>query len=352
MRPADSDSSEDESAAAVSGGRTGEPAARPSSAQEGAPAAIPIKERVSFLKSLSNLAGYLLLVEGIKDLKKQPNSEQQQGWPTWATWSWERSYLPDAVHTQLGTVETFLETAESAKITTIASGMRVTLGLGLLLKECKRAIEYEADDAPQNTPSYIGNSVLGINILNRVEITVDNVRGRILQLVKGRQGEYNGDMIIADASANNGTTDSTHSSPVGEKKMAEEETQRELDEETEQQLEEDLQKLEEAKKTQEKLKEDMQRIQEEKRLLEEETKRLAEANESLEREILKAKGNDDDENVNVELELEPEPEVTVELKGKKRSKSGGSGKPTKIPKTDEVRRSSRARLPSKKAMIP
>lgn len=249
-------------------------------------------------------------------------------------------------------METFLETVASAKITTMSSGMRVTLSLGLLLRECKRAIEYEEDDAPQNTPSYIGNSVLGINILTLVENAVDAVRGRILRVVKGRQGEHNGDMIIADARANNGTTDSTHSSPVGEKKMAEEETQRELDEETEQQLEEDLRKLEEEKQVQEKLKKDMERLQEEKRLLEEETKRLAEANKSLEREILETKGNDDDHNANVEPEPEPEPEVTVEVKGKKRSKSGGSGKPNKITKTDEIRRSSRARLPSKKAMIP
>ncbi|KAG2738486.1 hypothetical protein P692DRAFT_20747166 [Suillus brevipes Sb2] len=352
MRPADSDSSEEDPDAEDSAGRTGGPAARPSSIQEGAPAAVPIKERVRFLKSLSNLAGYLLLVEGIKDLKKQPNSEQQQGWPAWATWSWEGSYLPDAVHTQLGTVETFLETVASAKITTMSSGMRVTLGLGLLLRECKRSIEHEEDDAPQNTPSYIGNSVLDINILTLVENAVDAVRGRILRVVKGRQGEHNGDMILADACANNGITDSTHSSPVGEKKMAEEETQRELDEETEQQLEEDLRKLEEEKKVKEKLMMDMERLQEEKRLLEEETKRLAEANESLEREILETKGTDDDHNANVEPELELEPEVTVEVKGKKRSKSGGSSKPNKITKTDEIRRSSRARLPSKKAMIP
>lgn len=70
MRPADSDSSEEDPAAEASVGCTGGPAARPSSIQEGAPAAVPIKERVRFLKSLSNLAGYLLLVEGIKDLKK------------------------------------------------------------------------------------------------------------------------------------------------------------------------------------------------------------------------------------------------------------------------------------------
>ncbi|KAG1764088.1 hypothetical protein EV702DRAFT_1216922 [Suillus placidus] len=81
-RPAESDSSDDELAAAAFAGRTTGPAARPSSAQEGAPAAIPMKDCVRFLKSLSNHDGYLLLVEGIRDLKKEPNSDEHKGWPT------------------------------------------------------------------------------------------------------------------------------------------------------------------------------------------------------------------------------------------------------------------------------
>jgi hypothetical protein len=66
----DDESSDDELAAVVFAKRTAGPAARPSGAQEGAPAVIPMKDRVHFLKSLSSHNGYLLLVEGIRDLEK------------------------------------------------------------------------------------------------------------------------------------------------------------------------------------------------------------------------------------------------------------------------------------------
>ncbi|KAG1718762.1 hypothetical protein EDB19DRAFT_1920080 [Suillus lakei] len=264
--PAEGDSSDEESAAVTFARRTAGPATRPSGAQDGAPAVIPMKDRVHFLKSLSSHNGYLLLVEGIRDLEKESNSDQQKGWPTWATWSWEGSYLPDSVHSEDGTVLKFLETATSAKITSLASGMRVTLGLGLLLRECKRAIEYEADEPPQNTPTYIGTSTLGIKILVLVEEAVDTVRGGILRLVKGWEGQQKHDMIVGTANGD-GAAHSTHSSAVGEKRTTEEVERSEVEErqkdqerselEDEQLTEEDLQKLEEAKQTGETLKEDI-----------------------------------------------------------------------------------------------
>ncbi|KAG1753351.1 hypothetical protein EDB19DRAFT_1903006 [Suillus lakei] len=351
--PAEGDSSDEESAAVTFARRTAGPAARPSGAQDGAPAVVPMKDRVRFLKSLSSHNGYLLLVEGIRDLEKESNSDQQKGWPTWATWSWEGSYLPNSVHSEDGTVLKFLETATSAKITSLASGMWVTLGLGLLLRECKRAIEYEADEPPQNTPTYIGTSTLGIKILVLVEEAVDTVRGGILRLVKGREGQQKRDMIVGTANGD-GAAHSTHSSAVGEKRTTEEVERSEAEErqkdqerselEDEQLTEEDLQKLEEAKQTGETLKEDIPRLQEEKRKLVEEKQRLVEVNESLQRQMMEVQ-HDDDNGMD-----EAEPEVSVKVKGKKRSKSGGSGKPSKVAKTDDIRRSSRSRLPSKKAM--
>jgi hypothetical protein len=68
--PAEGDSSDEESAAVMFARCTAGPAARPSGAQDGAPAVIPMKDRVRFLKSLSSHNGYLLLVEGIRDLEK------------------------------------------------------------------------------------------------------------------------------------------------------------------------------------------------------------------------------------------------------------------------------------------
>ncbi|KAG2140220.1 uncharacterized protein EDB93DRAFT_1105958 [Suillus bovinus] len=66
---ADSDSSDEESAILSFAGCTTASATRPSGAQEGAPAAVAMKDRVRFLKSLSNHDGYLLLVEGINELR-------------------------------------------------------------------------------------------------------------------------------------------------------------------------------------------------------------------------------------------------------------------------------------------
>jgi hypothetical protein len=259
-------------------------------------------------------------------------------------------------------VQKFLEMATSSKITSLASGMRVTLGLGLLLRECKRAIEYEVDEPPQNAPTYIGTSTLGIEILALVEEAVDTVRGRILWLVKGQEGQQKNNMIVGTASIDS-TPHSAHSSAVGETRMTEEverpeaeerqkdqekveleEKQKDYEVVDEQLMEELSQKLREANQEGKMLKEDMPRLQERKQKLMEEMQHLAELNEALERQMMDVQHDNDNR------KDEPEPEVRVEVKGKKRSKSGGSGKPRKVAKTDAIRRSSRARLPSKKAM--
>ncbi|KAG1747325.1 hypothetical protein EDB19DRAFT_1905487 [Suillus lakei] len=162
---ADTDSSEDESAAAASTGRAPRPAARPSLAQLGAPAAVSIKDCIQFLKSLSNHNRYLLLVEGIRDLGKEPSTKEQKEWPAWATWSWEGSYLPSDLHATEGEVLKFLQIAESAKIGGFPSGMQVTLGLGLLLMD---------------------SSLLDIKILDLVVDAVNKVRGGVKHQLKAK----------------------------------------------------------------------------------------------------------------------------------------------------------------------
>ncbi|KAG2028294.1 hypothetical protein BDR03DRAFT_1020004 [Suillus americanus] len=107
--PAESDSSEDELPAAASAASRTRMATRPSSAQLGAPATVPIKDRITFLKSLSSNSEYLLLVEAIRDLGKEPSIIEQTAWPAWATWSWEGSYLPSDLHSVDGEVRKFLE---------------------------------------------------------------------------------------------------------------------------------------------------------------------------------------------------------------------------------------------------
>ncbi|KAG1832275.1 hypothetical protein F4604DRAFT_1946220 [Suillus subluteus] len=124
-RPAEiSDSSDDDvTASAPEDGLKG-PAGRPSLAQLGAPAAVPVKDRLSFLLSLSGNPEYLHFVEGIRDLKKEQTSERQEGWPTWATWSWERSHLPNDMHSSDDELLKFLQIVSSTKISGFMSSMR------------------------------------------------------------------------------------------------------------------------------------------------------------------------------------------------------------------------------------
>ncbi|KAG0696995.1 hypothetical protein DFH29DRAFT_879023 [Suillus ampliporus] len=330
-RPAEGDSSEGEAAAAAStarrsglaeGDSSEGMAARPSSAQLGAPAMVPIKDRIVFLKSLSSNSDYLLLVEGIKDLDKEPSSKQQKEWPTWATWSWEGSYLPSSVHSVDGEVQKFLETVMSAKISGLLSAI-----------ECKRAIEYEPDEPTPDTPAYVSASRLGINILDLVIEAVNMVRGRVIQMLKARDSQQ-----------------VEKSCGKEEERSQLKEKQGKDEEELKQELECELQKFEEEKRRGEELKEQIRMLEEEKQKreklkeemcnLEEQTRKLQEATEILEKQreeqeklVAKERKGDDDEE-EVEAEEGAEEEVRVELKGKKRTKSGGSRKPSKKAKSD------------------
>ncbi|KAG1850368.1 hypothetical protein DFJ58DRAFT_842443 [Suillus subalutaceus] len=177
-RPAEeSDSSDDDEAGWL---------ARPSLAQHGAPAAVPMKDRMKFLRDLSSNDEYRHFIEGIRDLKKDQTSEHSEGWPTWAMWSWERSYLPNTMHSLDRELQESLEIIKAAKISGSMSAMRVALGLGMLLRECKRAIEYEADEATPDIPSYISTSTLDTTCLDLVIDALNKARGVVVRMSKVR----------------------------------------------------------------------------------------------------------------------------------------------------------------------
>ncbi|KAG1825205.1 hypothetical protein EV424DRAFT_1537908 [Suillus variegatus] len=341
---AESDSSEDESATAASRGRRTTTAARPSSAQQGAPATVPMKDRIPFLKSLSSSNEYLLLVEGIRDLRKEPSLNQQTEWPAWATWSWEGSYLPNDVHCLDGEVQKFLATATSTKITGLPSAMRVALGLGLLLRECKRAIEYEADEAALETPTYVSTSILDIKMLDRVIEAVKKVRGGLMHLLKSKDVQQE-PAILGKAALGDGLRakdGAGHDADVEEGVVREQMSLKLADE---------LQKLEEENMRNQKLREENRKLEEAVKELQEANMLLAKVREEENKCVAGEQGNEEvlvEENKDGE-EGEDEEEVVVEGKGKKRTKSGGSRKPSKKAKGD-VRRSSRAKQPTEKAM--
>ncbi|KAG1879764.1 hypothetical protein F4604DRAFT_1679352 [Suillus subluteus] len=98
---------------------------RPSLAQEGVrtPATVPIKDRMSFLWSLSSNNEYVRFISCLGDLKKERSSEATE-WPAWVTWSWDKSHLPNSVHSDDSELNKFLEMVISAKISGLVSAMK------------------------------------------------------------------------------------------------------------------------------------------------------------------------------------------------------------------------------------
>ncbi|KAG1747473.1 hypothetical protein EDB19DRAFT_1826196 [Suillus lakei] len=164
---------------------------RPSVGQEVVrmPATVPKKDRMSFLQSLSSHDEYLLLISRLGDLKKERSSEAME-WPAWATWSWDRSHLPNSVHSDERELNKFLEIVLSTKISGLESAMKVSLGLGMLLRECKRVIEYEEDEATPNTPSYLGTSILSIKTHDLVIEAINTARGGVMRMLKAKEGQH------------------------------------------------------------------------------------------------------------------------------------------------------------------
>lgn len=62
--------------------------------------------------------------------------------------------------------------------------MVVALGLGLLLRECRRAQEYEADEAGDDVPDYLGNSILGIQMGDQIEEKVVEIGAAVEAMLK------------------------------------------------------------------------------------------------------------------------------------------------------------------------
>ncbi|KAG1740266.1 hypothetical protein EDB19DRAFT_1828489 [Suillus lakei] len=302
---------------------------RPSVGQEvvHTPATVPKKDQMSFLRSLSSHDKYLLLISRLGDLKKEQSSEAME-WPTWATWSWDRSHLPNSVHSDEHELNKFLEIVLPAKISGLVSAMKVSLGCGMLLRECKRVIEYEEDEATPNTPSYLGTSILSIKTHDLVIEAINTARGGVMQMLKAKEGQHG---AIAEAAGGEEHRADTAIQTISTREEKEDEgTEMEADELT-RKVDKELWEVEEEKKKMAMLQEDMRKLEE------------------------RNGGKDDMEDKEQcgeeeKAEEEEEEEEVVVQKGKKRGKSGGSGRPSKKATTDNIRQSSRSKQPSKKAM--
>ncbi|KAG0691567.1 hypothetical protein DFH29DRAFT_1010761 [Suillus ampliporus] len=94
--------------------------------------------------------------------------------PIWVSWTWSQAYLPKDIHENMETASAALENLCNYKFNSCGWGMIVVLGLGLLLRECSRAQEYEEDEATGDVPDYLGNSILGFQLGDQI---VDKIAG-------------------------------------------------------------------------------------------------------------------------------------------------------------------------------
>ncbi|KAI6100790.1 hypothetical protein EDD16DRAFT_1717104 [Pisolithus croceorrhizus] len=107
---------------------------------ESSPAWHARKDWISYLKSLSIMPRYQVLV----DLGNGKGPEVD--FPYWATWTWSAKYLPEEIHLDLGTFQKAIGELQSARFSSSSRSLEVVLGLGLLLRECSHAQEVEEDD--------------------------------------------------------------------------------------------------------------------------------------------------------------------------------------------------------------
>ncbi|KAG1822065.1 uncharacterized protein BJ212DRAFT_1477894 [Suillus subaureus] len=74
---------------------------------------------------------------------------------------------------------TALKELENYIIRSCGLGMIVVLVLGLLLHECHCAQEYEADKARDDVPDYLGTSILGIQVGEKIEEAITRIQVKV-----------------------------------------------------------------------------------------------------------------------------------------------------------------------------
>ncbi|KAG1857787.1 hypothetical protein F4604DRAFT_1931277 [Suillus subluteus] len=145
---------------------------------------------VSYLQSLSILPSYRHLLATVQKLSETQTPDpkgkaRKQHLPVWASWTWSEAYLPQNMHNNFQLSFLALEELENYTIKSRGWGMIVVLGLGLLLRECSRAQEYEADEAGDDVPEYLGNSVLGIQAGEKIEEAITRIQVKVDTMLPG-----------------------------------------------------------------------------------------------------------------------------------------------------------------------
>ncbi|KAI6106766.1 hypothetical protein EDD16DRAFT_1713080 [Pisolithus croceorrhizus] len=165
-----------------------------SNPEESSPAWHASKDWISYLKSLSIMPRYQVLVDLVDALPEQEHGKGPEvDFPYWATWTWGGKYFPEEIHLDLGTFQKAIGELQSARFSSSSRGLEVVLGLGLLLRECSHAQEVEEDDPIVSELSFLLNSKLGVQRGDDVMDVVGVVISRLEQCPAGTKGPLGGE---------------------------------------------------------------------------------------------------------------------------------------------------------------
>ncbi|KAI6045938.1 hypothetical protein EDC04DRAFT_2598505 [Pisolithus marmoratus] len=145
--------------------------------EECSPALYASKDHIQYLKSLSIMPRYQVLVDLVEALPEQEHGKGREvALPHWATWTWSAKYLPQEIHLESACFWKALGELQSVRFTSSSLGGQVVLVLGLLLRECSCAQEVEEDDPLVTHLQFLLNSELGIqkaeNVMDIVGLIV------------------------------------------------------------------------------------------------------------------------------------------------------------------------------------
>jgi hypothetical protein len=104
------------------------------------------------------------------------SSSSKTALPLWASWRWAKKYLPEDLHTKEDLLQAAILSFQKSKLVDGNTSTSLVLGLGLLLRECWRAVEVELED--DFAPDFLKESLLGFKRANDV---LDVVRGLLVQ---------------------------------------------------------------------------------------------------------------------------------------------------------------------------
>ncbi|KIJ19233.1 hypothetical protein PAXINDRAFT_8580 [Paxillus involutus ATCC 200175] len=134
--------------------------------------------QLAFLCTLSKASAYQDLVQKYSEMKTTPRPEPPLSLEPWCSWEWPASTLPAEFHdiAQLEATLTQFSKALPATRSSIRFG-KLTLALGLLLRDITKVLELEPDVDP--FPAYLGLSPFSHQHFDQVLNLVVETRDRI-----------------------------------------------------------------------------------------------------------------------------------------------------------------------------